>query len=379
MLRMTERLRKALVLPGESPETVVAGVCRHGTYRKGESGFAEGEHWKTPVIVSTARIFFETLSANKPWILCKLHCLSGSAILIDEMYETLPNKLLKVTWHWMQVLSREWGCRWVVSSNSSVKFWEFLDMIQELKDDRVSRTVVPELLPKEFIKEYIDYESQKVEFVWENTPLSCQKLTEKVTTAPGPCLLVMSTIHNAAVMEEKLKSCFNDEAQKHVFYLPSECNAEDTERIMGTVKKWSQSENTNWVLVTDVGTGIENGLFFQTVFHEVTSSASLFQAASAIGKKDGKTKVRICSFSMQDDSRLKKNSKWKDSFYVLRRYFQRAGSIARTEATNMGKAEWRCGVTLDQAEKLYLEEMNRAFPYVQKEYHLSLEEASKQV
>lgn len=82
---------------------------------------------------------------------------------------------------------------------------------------------------------------------------------------------------------------------------------------------------------------------------------------------------------MQDDSRLKKNSKWKDSFYVLRRYFQRAGSIARTEATNMAKAEWRCGVTLDQAEKLYLEEMNRAFPYVQKEYHLSLEEASKQV
>ena len=118
-----ERLRAALVLPGERPEDVVA----EHHHRVDFDNIADRDLaalWRAPVVVTTAVQFFETLASNEPSRLRKLHELPGSAVFIDEAHAVLPTPLWPQNWRWLCQLAESWSCRFVFASGSQAQFWE---------------------------------------------------------------------------------------------------------------------------------------------------------------------------------------------------------------------------------------------------------------
>ena len=57
--------RKALVLPGETPEDVVAELHSRADFEDIETRYLTAL-WRAPIVVTTAVAFFETLSSHNP-------------------------------------------------------------------------------------------------------------------------------------------------------------------------------------------------------------------------------------------------------------------------------------------------------------------------
>ncbi|HEX7518071.1 MAG TPA: CRISPR-associated helicase Cas3' [Chthoniobacterales bacterium] len=66
------------------------------------------ENWEPPLVVTTSVQFFESLFAHKPSDCRKLHNLSGSVVLFDEV-QTLPAPLLPSLLSGVQLLVRNYG------------------------------------------------------------------------------------------------------------------------------------------------------------------------------------------------------------------------------------------------------------------------------
>lgn len=187
--------RQALVLPGEKPEEVVAELHSRADFQDYETRYLTAL-WRAPIIVTTAVAFFETLASCRPSALRKLHELPGSVIFLDEAHNALPLKLLPLAWHWMNVLADEWSCRFVLASGSLVRYWE-LDRLAEIK---MARPAVPELVRPELRDRLMRHENDRIRFRWNEKPMSRRELIECVKNTPGPRILILNTVRNAAVI-----------------------------------------------------------------------------------------------------------------------------------------------------------------------------------
>lgn len=366
--RTAAEYRKALTLPGEIPEKAIAEFYYFNKY-----DWANMNHrnalWKAPIVVTTAELFFETLSANKGSKLRRLHQLPGSMILIDEMYGTLPNKLLKLAWTWMQIFSKEWTCRWVLSSSSQIEFWKLINMLETWRDGETADIEVPEIVPPDVRRAFEQREQKAMEYCWREEPLSIRQLAEIVSCAPGPRLLVMSTAQNAAVMAQELEDFHGQESNDKIFYLSAALSLEDFEEtVLKLTDKFRQDRDSGWILVTDCFVEMEGFFSFQTVYCEMTSMENLLRRSGNLNLQFSHSPIQVNSFYMQDSSRLQKNSKWKDSSYVLKRYMRKKVPIQRELCLKAAWEEWRRGVVLYQSEELCQKERNQNFPAVEKEF-----------
>jgi CRISPR-associated endonuclease/helicase Cas3 len=194
-----ERLRKALVLPGERADEVI--VEHH--HRADFSERANRELavlWQAPIVLTTAVSFFETLAACDPASLRKLHSLPGSAVFIDEAHAAIPTKLWPQNWKWLCELGTEWSCRFVFASGSLARFWEHEDVLG-------SSTTLPELLPTTQANDVLDAERKRVRYerLGEGKALTVQELIQAVKRTPGPRLVILNTVQNAAVVAKAMR------------------------------------------------------------------------------------------------------------------------------------------------------------------------------
>lgn len=308
--------RKALVLPGETPEDVVAELHSRADFEDIETRYLTAL-WRAPIVVTTAVAFFETLSSHNPAALRRLHELPGSLIFVDEAHSALPLRLLPLAWHWMNVLSDEWSCYWVLASGSLVRYWE----LQPLSGLSMPQPEIAELVRPDLQRELSRYESSRITFRWREKPIGRKELAEWVQEAPGPRLLILNTVQSAAVIVADMAAEFG---QTHVEHLSTALTPEDSGNTIDRIRRrLADPDDADWTLVATscVEAGVD--FSFRTGFREISSLLSLLQAAGRVNRHGRNTEAVMWSFSLQDDSMLPKNPALDVSAAVLRSYFQK--------------------------------------------------------
>ena len=308
--------RKALVLPGETPEDVVAELHSRADFEDIETRYLTAL-WRAPIVVTTAVAFFETLSSHNPAALRRLHELPGSLIFVDEAHSALPLRLLPLAWHWMNVLSDEWSCYWVLASGSLVRYWE----LQPLFGLSMPRPEIAELVRPDLQRELSRYESNRITFRWREKPIGRKELAEWVQEALGPRLLILNTVQSAAVIAADMAAEFG---QTHVEHLSTALTPEDRGNTIDRIRRrLADPDDADWTLVATscVEAGVD--FSFRTGFREISSLLSLLQAAGRVNRHGRNTDAVMWSFSLQDDSMLPKNPALDVSAAVLRSYFQK--------------------------------------------------------
>lgn len=324
-----EAYRKYLVLPGEDPESIVAELHYRADFENLETRCLTAL-WRAPIIVTTAVAFFETLAANRPASLRRLHELPGSMIFLDECHAALPARLLPVAWHWIKILSEEWSCYWVLASGSLIRFWLMQDFTRDQAD-------VGELVSEDLRLRLLCYEKQRVTFRWMSIPKSRQELITWVQSCPGPRLLIVNTIQTAAVLADELRKTSGRNSVEH---LSNALKAEDLQVTLKRVQNRLQDKtDQDWTLVATscVEAGID--LSFRTGFRELASLLSLLQSAGRINRHGLDSVAEMWSFKLQDDPLLTRNRSLKASETVLERLFEQGAEIKPELCTNAIAAE----------------------------------------
>lgn len=329
-----EVYRKALVLPGEDPEMVVAELHYKADFENKDTRYLTSL-WRAPIIVTTAVAFFETLSSNRPGTLRRLHELPGSIIFVDEAHAALPLKLLPLAWNWMKILEKEWGCCWILASGSLVRYWQIPELVGN------ETQLVPEMVKPQLRSTLLGYEKNRIQFCWNPRPQSGAELIDWVMAEPGPRLLIMNTVQSAAVIAQDICQKFGRECVEH---LSTALTPEDRQKTIETVKeRLDNSSDTNWVLVATscVEAGVD--FSFRIGFRELSSVLSLLQAAGRVDRNGIYEDTKMWSFSMQDDKMLTQNPGIKISAGLLEEYLQNGLEITPELSTKSIRDELHRG------------------------------------
>lgn len=351
-----EVYRNALTLPGEEPSLVVAEL-HHRAEFDSQALRKLTALWRAPIVVTTAVAFFETLAANRPAALRRLHELPGSAIFVDEAHTALPLRLIPLAWHWMAELSCNWGCHWVLASGSLVRFWQIPGLLLSNK-----AVQVPDLVPQTLCARLMTYEAQRIHFRWDPEPKSRCDLVRWVMSVPGPRLLIVNTVQSAAVLADDFRRTYG---RKFVEHLSTALTPEDRRTALERIKaRLQDTSDDNWVLVatTCVEAGVD--LSFRTGFRESASLLSLLQAAGRINRNGEAGDAEIWTFILQDDPMLASNRGFQVSARVLEGYFRDGVSIDPDLSTRAIRDELVFDLTIRRtAETLY--EYEQAMKFVQ--------------
>ena len=191
--------RKALVLPGEDPEKIVAAHHHQAEFSSADLRFLT-TLWDAPIVVTTAVQFFETLGANQTIRLRKLHQLPGSAVFVDEAHAAMPIHLWPFMWDQIRSLTREWRCRFVLGSGSLAKFWENPRIFGEGKIEKL-----PTMIPDQIRAASTVFEQSRVVYRSRPDALTMATLCDWIQTITGPRLVVLNTVQSAAVVASELR------------------------------------------------------------------------------------------------------------------------------------------------------------------------------
>jgi len=306
--------RKALILPGENPDEVVAELHCRADFQDSNTRYLSAL-WRAPIIVTTAVAFFETLASNKPSTLRRFHELPGSAFFVDEAHNALPLKLLPLAWRWMNVLADEWNCYWVLASGSLVRYWQ----LDSLGSVEMPHPCVSEVVNVDLRKQLMQYEQHRVSFRWKSESVCRKELIEWVQSEPGPRLLILNTVQSAAVIADDFCNAYGSGCVEH---LSTALTPENRNATIKRVKaRLDDKSDANWTLVATscVEAGVD--FSFRSGFRELSSLLSLLQSSGRVNRNGIYQDVVMWSFSLQDDSMLKKNPALETAREVLKSYF----------------------------------------------------------
>ncbi len=269
-----ERLRRALVLPGERPQEVVVEHHHRADFEH-QNDRDLAVLWRAPIVLTTAVSFFETLAANNPASLRKLHALPGSAVFLDEAHAALPAALWRQNWKWVRELAERWGCHFVFASGSLARFWEDQEIVLEPKK-------LPELLPPNQAQDVLAAERSRLRYdsLHEGRLLAVKDLIGEIDRAPGPRLVILNTVQNAAVVANAMRDAGLD-----VLHLSTALTPRDRGRILRRVmQRLKRSDRSDWTLVATscVEAGVD--FSFRVGFRERFAVSSTIQVGGRVDR-----------------------------------------------------------------------------------------------
>ncbi|MDR1498630.1 MAG: DEAD/DEAH box helicase family protein [Puniceicoccales bacterium] len=314
--------RKALVLPGEEAEKVVA--AHHHKVEFSGDDHAElrqlAQTWEAPIIVTTAVQFFETLAANKPAALRKLHQIAGSAVFVDETHAAMPAALWPQMWRWLCELADDWSCHFVLASGSLARFWELEDFVPGK-----NRRDIPRLVADADAQPAFDAEKKRVRLaVLKNKNgavyVAKEDLADAVLAAPGPRLVVFNTVQSAAVFARYLREERN--LGLNIEHLSTALTPFDRNRILQRIKTNLASHWKDWVLVATscVEAGVD--FSFRTGFRERAAFANLLQLAGRVNRNNEHSDAFVYDFQHNADEQLTLHPHFKTAAKIVGQLFE---------------------------------------------------------
>lgn len=356
-----EVYRKALVLPGENPEEVVAELHHRAAFQDVQSRHLTAL-WKAPIIVTTAVTFFETLASNTPSTLRRLHNLPGSAVFIDESHAALPAKLLPLAWHWIKGFADEWKCYWVLASGSLNRFWRIPEFDKDLPD-------VPEILSHDLRSKLSAFETERVSYRYKNERQGVEELVEWISSLPGPRIVIFNTVQSTAVVAREYAKKFGRGAVEHLSTaLTPQDRKSVLERVKSRLANPQYEKENDWVLIATscVEAGVD--ISFRTGVRELSSLVSLLQTAGRVKRHGGDEDSDVWLIRLSCEGLLKTHPGVKDAAQVLKEYCEKGCTISPNLCTDALKREIRlAGNFLDTLQK---EEDTMRFPSVEKGFRV---------
>ncbi|HBM16329.1 MAG TPA: CRISPR-associated protein [Lentisphaeria bacterium] len=282
--------RKALTLEGENPEHVVAAHHHQADF----SDFncrQLASLWNSPIIVTTAVQFFETLSSSTPSKLRKLHELPHSAVFIDEAHAAIPVYQWPQQWIWIRELANCWNCYFVLASGSLARFWTLKEFVNPPENE------IADIIPDELRKKAESYEKARIAYIRkrEEAPFNKESLKEFVLSEKGPRLIIFNTVQSAAIFAKLLNHSDNN-----VEHLSTALSPADRARIINRIKNRLKENSSDWTLVATSCVEAGMNFSFQTAFRESASLASLIQVGGRINRDGERNDAKVYDFRIAD-------------------------------------------------------------------------------
>lgn len=262
--------RKALVLPDENPDEIIAEIHHLADVSDDRKSFVE--NWNAPIIVTTAVAFFETLSSRKPGVLKKLMNLPGSALFIDEYHDAFPDKLARITYHWLDELAYEWCCPVCFSSGTSYKIWEIRpDYFPHLKEGTVFNLISDSLRSEinRIQEKRVDFDNDLHRFV------KAEELASFMEDLDGSKLVICSTRYTAASL-----ACYLRRKGLEIYHLSTALTPADRKKTLNQViERLMENDSRNVILVATSCVECGLNLSFHHCLVESRSVESVIQAS----------------------------------------------------------------------------------------------------
>ncbi len=222
------------------------------------------ENWDAPAVVTTTVQLFESLFADRPSALRKLHRIAGSVLVLDEV-QALPLHVLSQILDMLRRLVDDYGVTVVLSSATQPEFWA----LPQFGDLPVSDLVdAPARLAERL---------RRVRWGWRREPLSWPEVARELAERPQ-VLTVVNTVADAEALTNELRETSD------VHHL--------TTRLCGAHRRWvlddvrrrlAAGDDCRVVSTQLVEAGVD--LDFPEVWRAMGPADSLLQAAGRCNRE----------------------------------------------------------------------------------------------
>ena len=192
---ITEQTASAYRAIFERPGDGAPAVLEHHSGAGDTDGQTErwarlaAENWDAPIVVTTTVQLFESLFANRPGRMRKLHRLAGSVLILDEA-QALPRKHLAPILDALRGLTEHYGATVVLSTATQPAF----EVIPQFRD-AAAREIVPE--PQRWFEGAL----RRVEYERPPDPLAWDDVARRMRAGPdGRALAIVNTKRDALAL-----------------------------------------------------------------------------------------------------------------------------------------------------------------------------------
>ncbi len=252
------------------------------------------ENWDAPFVVTTTVQLFESLFSNKPAAMRKLHRLTGSVLVLDEV-QALPDRLLVPILSALRGLVQHFGVTVLLASATQPDFWSLAQL------GGVPRHCVVED-PAGLFEEL-----HRVDYQWRMGPgVTWEAMADEITDCQeGQTLTVVNTTRDAALLHRLLE----ERASGPVLHLSTRMTAghrrEVIERMRALLAAGTGVHAVSTQLI-EAGVDVD----FPRVFRAWAPGESLQQAAGRCNR-DGRMKAGIVIVFRPQDAGQPKDTAYK--------------------------------------------------------------------
>lgn len=252
--------------------------------RAGRWARLAAENWDAPFVVTTFVRLFESLYARKPSAMRRVHRLTNSVIVLDEV-QALPHAMLAPILDGLRLLVRHFGATVLLSSATQPSFWALTEFKDVPCTDLIHDT--PKLVS----------DLRRVRYEWQLDPKPTLAGIAEQAASESAALVVVNTTADAKAVFDRWRAAEPDGVAWH---LSTRMCPDHRRRVLEKVRsRLSRGERVLLVATQLIEAGVD--VDFPVVFRAMAPADSLLQAAGRANREGRMTDGgRVVVFAPED-------------------------------------------------------------------------------